>query len=106
VSSDRDKEVRFECLRCGKISPIERVKFMQPRCGRCGSGTGVLGDIGQGTPTSRGARGYGAGGKGKTDTWFECLRCGEITTIGGIIAPRPNCLHCGSKAGVVVEGRS
>jgi DNA-directed RNA polymerase subunit RPC12/RpoP len=105
VSSDRDKEVRFECLRCGKISPIERVKFMQPRCGRCGSGTGVLGDIGQGTKSSRSERNYSSD-RATADTRFECLRCGEITTIKEIVAPHPICLHCGSKAGVMVEEKA
>lgn len=103
MSADRDKEVRFECLRCGKISPIERVKFTQPRCGRCGSGTGILGDIGQGTRAARVDR---AGARGAMDTRFECLRCGEITSVKDAIAPRPACQHCGSKAGVVVEGDS
>lgn len=79
---------------------------MEPRCGRCGSGTGVLGDIGQGTRASRGERGYGSGAKGEPDTRFECLRCGEVTTIKEMVAPRPHCQHCGSKAGVVVEGKA
>ena len=103
MSADRDREVRFECLRCGKISPIERVNFVQPRCARCGSGTGVLGDIGQGTRASRSERGYVAGA-GTAATRFECLRCGEITSVHEAVAPRPACHHCGSKAGVIVEG--
>jgi transcription elongation factor Elf1 len=103
MSADRDKETRFECLRCGKVSPIERVESVQPKCGRCGSGTGVVGDIGQGSRASRQQRGYGSEPRG-ADTQFECLRCGEITAIQRVVTALPQCLHCGSRDGVVIAG--
>jgi Zn finger protein HypA/HybF involved in hydrogenase expression len=105
LSADREKEVRFECLRCGKVSPIEGVKSIQPRCARCGSGTGVLGDIGQGTASSRRQRDYGSATKPGDPTRFECLRCGEVTTVRKITV-QSRCPHCGAKDGVIVEGEA
>jgi Zn finger protein HypA/HybF involved in hydrogenase expression len=107
VSADRDKEIRFECLRCGKISPMERAETVQPKCGRCGSGTGVVGDIGQGTRAARQQRRDGrAPGSANMDIRFECLRCGEVTTTPRVVTARPQCLHCGSRDGVLVSGET
>jgi transcription elongation factor Elf1 len=94
--------VRFECLRCGKVSRIERVEAVAPRCSSCGSGTGVLGDIGQGTLEER-LRRRSAPASPHDDVNFECLRCGTLTLVRRMEANRPVCLHCGSKDGVVVD---
>jgi Zn finger protein HypA/HybF involved in hydrogenase expression len=103
VSADRDKEIRFECLRCGKVSPVERIRSVQPKCARCGSGTGVLGDVGQGTAAARARRGIRNDRNEARDSQFECLRCGEVTVVENVVM-RPNCQYCGSRDGVVVEG--
>jgi Zn finger protein HypA/HybF involved in hydrogenase expression len=101
---DRSGEVRFECLRCGKVSRIERLEALQPRCSQCGSGTGVLGDIGQGTLEERLRRRSGPGGAHHDDINFECLRCGTVTLVRKMEVVRPGCVHCGSGDGVVVNG--
>ena len=101
---DRSGEVRFECLRCGKVSRIERLEALQPRCSQCGSGTGVLGDIGQGTLEERLRRRSAPGGTDHDDINFECLRCGTVTLVRKMEVARPGCTHCGSRDGVVVNG--
>ena len=95
--------MRFECLRCGKVSRIERVESFQPRCSSCGAGTGVLGDIGQGTVEERLRRRNAVPGQDHDDVNFECLRCGTVTLVRKMEAARPACLHCGSRDGVVVD---
>jgi hypothetical protein len=32
------------------------------------------------------------------------LRCGEITAIQRVVTALPQCLHCGSRDGVVIAG--
>ena len=96
--------MRFECLRCGRVSRIVRADAFQPRCSSCGSGTGVLGDIGQGTLEERLRRRRAASESVQEDVNFECLRCGTVTLVRKMGVVRPACLHCGSKDGVVVEG--
>ena len=100
---EQSGDVRFECLRCGKVSRIERVQSVAPRCSNCGSGTGVLGDIGQGTLEDRLRRRSERSGPVNDDVNFECLRCGTVTLVKNMEAVRPACLHCGSKDGVVVS---
>jgi Zn finger protein HypA/HybF involved in hydrogenase expression len=100
----KGSDVRFECLRCGQVSRIERAEAIQPRCSNCGSGTGVLGDIGQGTVNDRLRRMNAPPRSGQDDVNFECLRCGTVTLVKRMEAVRPACLHCGSKDGVVVDG--
>lgn len=100
---DSSGNVRFECLRCGKVSRIERVKTVAPRCSSCGSGTGVLGDIGQGTVEERLRRRNAPPERITDDVDFECLRCGTVTLVRKMEAVRPACLHCGSKDGVLVD---
>lgn len=97
-------DVRFECLGCGKASKVEKLQTIQPRCGKCGSGTGVIGDIGQGTLTSRLRRNFRIGGDYSGDITFECLRCGETTKVEKVYVLQPKCLHCGAVSGVLVEG--
>lgn len=94
--------IRFECLRCGKVSRMERVETTQPRCASCGSGTGVVGDIGQGSRQDR-LRRSRPGASPHDGVNFECLRCGAVTPLGAMEAIRPACQHCGSKDGVVVS---
>jgi DNA-directed RNA polymerase subunit RPC12/RpoP len=76
---------------------------MQPRCASCGSGTGVLGDIGQGTAEERMRRRASPGADSSREFIFECLRCGVTTDIRQA-ERRPECGHCGSRSGVVVHG--
>jgi DNA-directed RNA polymerase subunit RPC12/RpoP len=99
----RDEVIRFECLRCGRVSEVELqpVQPLQPKCARCGSGTGVLGDIGQGTPEERKRRQAAEGGAEGIN--FECLHCGTVTEIRQKELTRPECPHCGSRSGVVVS---
>jgi Zn finger protein HypA/HybF involved in hydrogenase expression len=99
-----DGEIRFECLRCGKASKVEQLQTIQPRCGKCGAGTGVLGDIGQGSLTSRLRRGFRIGGDYPDDIKFECLTCGETTPVEKIYVLQPKCLYCGALSGLLVEG--
>jgi DNA-directed RNA polymerase subunit RPC12/RpoP len=101
---DRSGDVRFECLRCGKISRIARIEAPPPRCSKCGSGTGVLGDIGQGTLQERLRRQNAPRGGDHDDVNFECLRCGTVTAVRKMEVVRPACLHCGSRDGVMVNG--
>jgi Zn finger protein HypA/HybF involved in hydrogenase expression len=93
--------IQFECLRCGRVSHVE-LESVDPSCSRCGSGTGVLGDIGQGTPEERLRRRAGAEG-GAAGVNFECLQCGAVTEIRQQDLRRPECPHCGSRSGVVVN---
>jgi transcription elongation factor Elf1 len=97
-------EIRFECLRCGKVSRVEPIEALQPRCSKCGSGTGVLGDIGQGTLEQRLRRKNAQGGADHEDINFECLRCGTVTLVRKMEAVRPGCVYCGCRDGVVVSG--
>jgi len=101
-----DGDVRFESLRCGKASKVEPVQTVQPRCGACGARTGVLGDIGQGTLTSRLRRNFSIGTGHAGDIDFECLSCGETTRVEKIYVLKPECLHCGATSGLLVEGGS
>jgi len=101
---DRSGDVRFECLRCGKISRIERIEALQPRCSQCGSGTGVLGDIGQGSIQDRLRRQDAPRAADYDNVNFECLRCGTVTLVRKMEVVRPGCLHCGARDGVVVNG--
>jgi len=101
---DGSEDARFECLRCGKVSRIERFKALQPRCSQCGSGTGVLGDIGQGTLEERLRRRSAPADAGHDDVNFECLRCGTVTLVRNMEVVRPGCAHCGSRDGVMVNG--
>ena len=97
-------EVRFECLKCGKVSRIERVEGIQPRCSSCGAGTGVVGDIGQGTFQDRLRRMSAERAEAGGDVSFECLRCGTVTRVPRVEVIRPGCAHCGSGDGVVLDG--
>jgi hypothetical protein len=99
-------EVRFECLRCGKASKVERIQTVQPRCAACGGRTGVLGDIGQGTLTSRLRRNFSIGTEHDSDITFECLGCGETSRVEKVYVLRPGCLHCGAVSGLLVESGS
>lgn len=99
---DGGSGMRFECLRCGKESRVEGVGAIQPRCASCGSGTGVLGDIGQGTRQAREGR-RRSGAQNNDDVNFECLRCGVVTPVKQMEVARPACAHCGSRDGVVVN---
>ena len=101
---DSGGEIRFECLRCGKASKVEKLQTVQPRCGKCGGRTGVLGDIGQGTLTSRLRRNFNIGVEHADDISFECLSCGETTKVGKVYVLQPKCLHCGTVSGLLVEG--
>ena len=101
---DRSGEVRFECLRCGKVSRVERIEALQPRCSQCGSGTGVLGDIGQGTVEDRLRRRNAPRSADYDNVNFDCLRCGTVTLVRKMEVVRPGCVHCGSRDGVVVNG--
>ena len=103
VGVDRSGDVRFECLRCGSVSRIERMEAVRPRCSGCGSGTGVLGDIGQGSVRDRMRRANASPQAGYDNVNFECLRCGTVTHVKGMEVVQPACLHCGSKDGVVVD---
>jgi len=96
-------EIRFECLRCGKASEVERLQTVQPRCAKCGARTGVLGDIGQGSLTSRLRRNFRLGTGHDGDINFECLSCGETTRLEKIWVLQPKCTHCGATSGLVVE---
>ena len=104
MALDDGGEVRFECLRCGKASSVEKLQTIQPRCGKCGARTGVLGDIGQGSLTARLRRNFRIGADYDGDINFECLECGETTTVEKITVLRPRCLHCGAVSGLLVEG--
>ena len=95
--------MRFECLRCGKVSRVDRMEAVQPRCSSCGSGSGVLGDIGQGTAADRMRRAGTPAHSGHDDVSFECLRCGTVTLVGKMQVMQPACIHCGSRDGVVVD---
>jgi transcription elongation factor Elf1 len=95
--------VRFECLRCGRASDVEPIQTVQPRCGACGGRTGVLGDIGQGTLTSRLRRNFRIGSAHAGDITFECLTCGETTRVEKVYVLQPKCLHCGAESGLLVE---
>lgn len=77
---------------------------MEPRCARCGSGTGVLGDIGQGSREDRLRRKSPEAAAPDDDINFECLSCGEVTHVRRLKVMRPGCPHCGSRDGVVVNG--
>lgn len=77
---------------------------VQPRCSKCGSGTGVLGDIGQGSLEDRLRRRNSPQAAGHDDVNFECLRCGAVTLMSKMEDKRPACIHCGSRDGVVVSG--
>ena len=101
---DSGGEIRFECLRCGKASKVEKIDTIRPRCGKCGSRTGVLGDIGQGTLTSRLRRNFSIGAGHADDIDFECLSCGETTKVEKVTVLQPKCLHCGAVSGLLVEG--
>jgi hypothetical protein len=101
---DSGGEIRFECLRCGKASKVEKVQTIRPRCGKCGGRTGVLGDIGQGTLTSRLRRNFNIGADHAGDIDFECLDCGETTKVEKVCVLQPSCLHCGAVSGLLVEG--
>ncbi len=79
------------------------METVQPECAKCGSRTGVLGDIGQGTRLARQLR-SAAAKRPDDDVQFECLRCGEVTQVRKMRVLRPGCQHCGSKDGVVVDG--
>jgi len=104
VGVDGNGNVRFECLRCGKVSRIGRTEAFRPRCSSCGSGTGVLGDIGQGTLEERLRRRRAASESEADGANFECLSCGTITLLKKMETARPACTHCGSKDGVIVDG--
>ncbi len=104
MGPDVDGEIRFECLRCGKASTVEKLQTLQPRCGKCGARTGVLGDIGQGSLTARLRRNFHIGTDHDGDINFECLECGESTTMEKIYVLQPRCLHCGAMSGLLVEG--
>lgn len=104
VSVDYGGELRFECLRCGKASKVEKLQTIRPRCGKCGARTGVLGDIGQGTLTSRLRREFNIGADHAGDINFECLACGETTQVEKVYVLQPRCLHCGAVSGLLVEG--
>ena len=106
MALDAGGEVRFECLRCGKASKVEPLPTIQPRCGACGGGTGVLGDIGQGSLTSRLRRSFNIATEHAGDIRFECLTCGETTRVERIYVLQPKCLHCGAVSGLMVEGNS
>ena len=106
MALDAGGEVRFECLRCGKASKVERIETVQPRCGACGGRTGVLGDIGQGTLTSRLRRSFNIAAGHAGDIAFECLSCGETSQVEKIYVLQPKCLHCGAVSGLLVEGGS
>ena len=95
-------DVQFECLRCGKVSRVERVRGIQPRCSTCGSHTGVLGDIGHGTVEDR-LRRLSAAQSDTGNVTFECLRCGTVTQVVRLEIVSPGCAHCGSGDGVVLE---
>jgi Zn finger protein HypA/HybF involved in hydrogenase expression len=101
---DFSGEMRFECLRCGKASEVEKLRTIRPRCGKCGSSTGILGDIGQGTLTSRLRRNFHIGVDHADDIDFECLSCGETTKVEKVLVLQPKCLHCGAISGLLVEG--
>jgi Zn finger protein HypA/HybF involved in hydrogenase expression len=104
LAPDYASGVRFECLGCGKDSKVERLQTIQPRCGKCGSVTGVIGDIGQGTLTARLRRNFRIGGDYDGEIKFECLTCGETTDVEKVIVLQPKCLHCGAVSGLLVEG--
>ena len=101
---DSTGEVRFECLRCGKASKVQALQTVRPRCGKCGARTGVLGDIGQGTLTSRLRRNFNITADHAGDIDFECLACGETTKVEKVTVLEPKCLHCGAVSGLLVEG--
>ena len=104
MSSDSQGDLVFECLHCGKTSILENLHAKQPRCARCGSGSGVLGDIGQGTPEARRARAREAGQKAKElPINFECLSCGHSSEVTEADVPVPQCLHCGSYSGIIID---
>jgi Zn finger protein HypA/HybF involved in hydrogenase expression len=104
VALDFGGEIRFECLRCGKASKVEKLQTIRPRCGKCGGLTGVLGDIGQGTLTARLRRNFRLAGDYAGDIDFECLSCGETTTVEKVYVLQPKCQHCGAVSGLLVEG--
>jgi transcription elongation factor Elf1 len=103
VNLDDGDEIRFECLRCGRASKVEKLLTIRPRCGKCGGGTGVLGDIGQGTLTSRLRRNFNLGGDYGGDINFECLTCGETTVVEKTYVLQPKCQYCGAVSGLLVE---
>ena len=104
MALEPDGEIRFECLRCGKASKVEKMQTLRPQCGKCGSKTGVLGDIGQGTLTSRLRRNFNLGGDYAGDVPFECLTCGETTTVEKVTVLQPRCAYCGAASGLLVDG--
>jgi Zn finger protein HypA/HybF involved in hydrogenase expression len=106
VALDFAGDVRFECLRCGKASKVEPLPTVQPRCGSCGGHTGVLGDIGQGSLTSRLRRKFNISAEHAGDIDFECLTCGQTSRVEKIYVLRPQCPHCGAVSGLLVEGGS
>ena len=104
MSSDSKGDIRFECLRCGKTSILENLHARQPKCARCGSGSGVLGDIGQGSPQARRQRASKAEeSRPNTAVGFDCLTCGHTTMVTVNNDPIPQCVHCGSLSGILVE---
>lgn len=103
MALDFGGEVRFECLTCGKASKVEKLQTIRPRCGKCGSGTGIIGDIGQGTLTARLRRNFRIGGDYGGDINFECLTCGDVTAVEKVYVLQPKCLHCSAVSGLLVE---
>jgi Zn finger protein HypA/HybF involved in hydrogenase expression len=104
LSSEPRGEIRFECLHCGKTSILDILRKAQPKCARCGSMTGVLGDIGQGTAAARRERSStGAAGDRAESVEFQCLSCGHATLLAKVDAPPPQCAHCGALSGVLTD---
>ena len=104
MSSDSKGDVVFECLRCGKTSILENSHVKQPKCARCGSGSGVLGDIGQGSPQARRERAAKADEvRPNAPVEFDCLTCGHMTMVTVSSEPVPQCVHCGSLSGILIE---
>jgi len=104
LSSEPRGEIRFECLHCGKASILEVLRRAQPKCARCGSMTGVLGDIGQGTAAARHERSTtGQAGGPAASVEFQCLSCGHATLLPKVDTPPPKCAHCGALSGVLTD---
>ncbi len=103
MTSDPKVDIRFECLQCGKTSLFgKKLQVTHPKCAKCGSMTGILGDIGQGSPGTRLRRNNREAGNPQRGATFECLICGHTAPLEAAEALRPKCLHCGALSGVVV----
>jgi len=76
---------------------------IEPTCTRCGSGTGVLGNIGQGPKNTRPNEQESA--QADQTMRFQCLTCGDVSTAR-VVTFRPECQYCGSKSGVLVDVKS